>query len=171
MEPREEPKKELNEEPKAKPSEEAKLEFYTTAEVAEMLKMNVQVIARKLQAGELTAYKIGKDWRVKREDLLEWLERRSNKNIMTPAEKIVGRFMKNGKIEVMPAQRKKRKYILEYILQKFEPNKIYSENEINEIIIPLHDDYCWVRREFIIEKMMYRKDGKYRRNASYKFTQ
>ena len=152
------------------PKKESKLEFYTTAEVAEILKMNVQVIARKLQSGELTAYKIGKDWRVKESDLLEWLERRSNKNAMNPAEKIVGRFMKNGKFEIMPAQRKKRKYILEYILQKFEPNKIYSENEVNEIIIPLHDDYCWVRREFIMEKMMYRKDGKYRRNASYKFT-
>jgi len=148
----------------------SKLEFYTTAEVAEILKMNAQVIARKLQSGELTGYKIGKDWRVKREDLLEWLERRSNKNVMNPAQKIVERFMKNGKFETLPAQRKKRKYILEYILRKFEPNRIYSENEVNDIIMPLHDDYCWVRREFIIEKMMYRKDAKYRRNASYKFT-
>jgi len=27
-----------------------------------------------------------------------------------------------------------------------------------------------VRREFVDERMMYRKDGNYRRNASYKFT-
>ena len=39
--------------------------FFTTNEIAEMLKMNVQVIARKLKYGELPGYKIGKDWRVK----------------------------------------------------------------------------------------------------------
>lgn len=146
------------------------LKFYTTAEVADLLKMNVQVIARKLKYGELIGYKIGKDWRIKESDLLKWLERHSNKNVMNPARKIVERFMKNGKFETLPAQRKKRKYILEYILQKFEPNKVYTENEVNEIILPLHDDYCRVRRDFIDERMMNRKDGIYRRNVSYKYT-
>lgn len=149
---------------------ETSLRFYTTAEIAEMLQMNVQVIARKLKHGELTGYKIGKDWRVKESDLLGWLEKHSNKNILNPAQKIVERFMKNGKFETLPAQRKKRKYILEYILQQFELNTVYSENEVNDIIMPMHDDYCRVRRGFIDERMMNRKDGNYRRNVSYKFT-
>ena len=34
-------------------------EFFTTTELAEKLKMNVQVITRKVQAGEIRAYKIG----------------------------------------------------------------------------------------------------------------
>jgi excisionase family DNA binding protein len=55
--------------------------FYTTNEIAELLKMNVQVIARKLQCGEITGYKIGKDWRVKDSDLMEWLEKHSNRNV------------------------------------------------------------------------------------------
>ena len=151
-------------------NEKTSLRFYTTTEIAELLKMNVQVIARKLKHGELIGYKIGKDWRVKESDLLTWLERHSNKNIMNPSQRIVERFMKKGKFETLPAQRKKRKYILEYILRQFELNKVYSENEVNDIILPLHDDYCRVRREFIDERMMNRKDGKYRRNVSYKFT-
>jgi hypothetical protein len=41
--------------------------------------------------------------------------------------------------------------------------------EANEIITPLHDDYCRVRKEFVDSKMMSRKDWKYRRNSGYIF--
>jgi len=146
------------------------LKFYSTNEIAEMLKMNVQVIARKLQYGELIGYKIGKDWRVKEADLMEWLEKNCNRDILNPGEQIINRFMKRGKFEVLPVQRKKRIYILEYILQQFELNKIYPEKEVNGIISQYHEDYCRVRREFVDEKMMNRKDGKYRRNVSYIFS-
>ena len=146
------------------------LRFYTTNEIAEMLQMNVQVIARKLQYGELTGYKIGKDWRVKESDLLEWLEKNSNRDKLNPGERIVGRFLKKGKFEVLPVQRKKRIYILEHILRQFELNRIYPEKEVNEIISRFHDDYCRVRREFVDETMMNRKNGKYRRNVSYIFS-
>jgi excisionase family DNA binding protein len=146
------------------------LKFYTTNEIAELLKMNVQVIARKLKYGELAGYKIGKDWRVKESDLLVWLEKHSNRNVLDPGRKIIDRFMKKGKFEALPVQRKKRKYILEHILGHFELNRVYSEKEVNEIITRFHDDYCRVRREFVDEKMMNRKGGKYRRNVSYKFT-
>lgn len=145
------------------------LKFYCTNEIAEMLKMNVQVIARKLKYGELFGYKIGKDWRVRDSDLMEWLEKHSNKTLLDPGQKIINRFMKDGKFEALPVARAKRIYILEYILRQFELNRIYTEKEVNEIITPLHDDYCRVRREFIMESMMSRKDGKYRRNVSYIF--
>ena len=151
--------------------DKADLKFYTTNEIAELLKMNIQVIARKLQHGELPGYKLGKDWRVKESDLLVWLEKHSNKNVMNPGRQIVERFMKDGRFESLPVQRKKRKYILEYILRRFEPNRIYSEQEINDKIVEYHDDYCWVRREFIAEGMMSRKEGKYRRNGSYRFVE
>ena len=150
--------------------EKTNLKFFTTNEIAEMLKMNVQVIARKLKFGELVGYKIGKDWRVKESDLLEWLEKHCNKAVLNPGQKIINRFLENGKFKVLPVQRKRRRYILEFILEKFEINKIYSEKEINEVITQYHDDYCRVRREFIAENMMYRNDGNYRRNASYALT-
>ena len=88
---------------------------------------------------------------------------------MNPGQKIIERFMVNGKFATLPVQRKRRKYILEHILKQFDLNRIYTEQEISEKITEFHDDYCRVRRDFVDEKMMYRKDGKYRRNASYKF--
>ena len=55
-------------------------EFFTTSELAEKLKMNVQVITRKVQAGEIEAYKIGKEWRIPERSVYEWLERNVNTN-------------------------------------------------------------------------------------------
>ena len=59
-------------------SDGANLRFFTSAEVAEILKMHPQVITRKLQAGDIAGYKLGKDWRVSEAQLLEFLERHSN---------------------------------------------------------------------------------------------
>ena len=150
------------------PEANGELHFYTTAEIAEMLKMNVQVIARKLQRGEIVAYKIGKDWRVTEKDLLAWLEKHSNQRRMSDAQKAIKNFVKSDRVVSLPAQRKKRRYILEYILKHFELNRVYSEKEINETIMRFYEDFCTVRREFIMEKMMSRSGGNYRRNNSYR---
>ena len=145
------------------------LKFYTTQEVADILKMNVQVIARKLQQGNIPGYKIGKDWRIAEKDLLQWIEQFSNQKKRTLSEKVLGSFMQDGRVLSLPAQRKKKRYVLEYILKRFEPGVVYREDEVNRVIMQYYDDFCTVRREFIMEKMMTRSGGKYMRNTSYKF--
>ncbi len=52
--------------------------FFTTKELAGRLQMNVQVITRKVQRGEIRAYKLGKDWRIPESAIVEWLEKNSN---------------------------------------------------------------------------------------------
>ncbi|MCX6827478.1 MAG: DUF2087 domain-containing protein [candidate division Zixibacteria bacterium] len=145
------------------------LKFFTTAEIAEILKMNPQVIARKLQKGEIVAYKIGKDWRISEKELLNWLETHSNQIQKDPGSAVVRHFVRKGRLTALPAQRKKRRYLLEHILQRFELNRVYSEKEVNSMIGELYDDFCTVRREFIMFKMMTRSGGKYIRNSSYLF--
>ena len=146
-------------------------EFFTTSELAEKLKMNVQVITRKVQSGEISAYKIGKDWRIPEKSVYEWLERHSNKRAKASAkQKVVANFVKDDHIEKLPAQRSKRKFLLEYILAQFEPNRLYSEDEVNKIILRHHDDFCTVRREFVAEKMMDRVNGNYRRRTGYRLS-
>lgn len=145
------------------------MKFYSTAELAERLKMNIQVVTRKLQAGEIEAYKIGKDWRIEEDAIGKWLAGISNKNVMNPRQKVLNNFIKRGRLVQLPAQRKKRIYILEFFLEKFDVNRTYAEAEVNEIIRKYYDDFCTVRREFIMEKMMTRKDGKYHRNTFYTF--
>ena len=44
-------------------------QYYTIAEVAKMLKVAYLTVYRWIQSGKLTAYKAGKQYRIKKEDL------------------------------------------------------------------------------------------------------
>ena len=146
-----------------------KTEFFTTSELAEKLKMNVQVITRKVQAGEIRAYKIGKEWRIPEQSVLEWLESNVNTNGQPVVrEKPVAAI--KVRPEPLPTQPSKRKYLLEYILAQFEVNRAYSEDQVNGIIGRYHGDAEAVRREFVTEKMMERRNGQYRRRGDYKLS-
>lgn len=141
-----------------------KVVFYTSAQVAEKLQFNQQVVVRKLQTGEIPGYKIGKDWRVSDLQLAAWLESRSNQNRLDERAKAEKAFFKHGKLVEIPAHRKKRIYILERLLKEFDPVRVYPESEVNEILRRFHSDVCTLRREFILEKMMVRSGGKYKRS-------
>jgi len=144
-------------------------EFFTTAELAKKLKMNVQVITRKVQAGEIEAFKIGKDWRIPESAVAAWLERNSNRNGSGPKKKTKASV--TARTDSLPQQPTKRKYLLEYILAQFEPNREYSEDEVNRLIGRHHDDHDTVRSEFLSEQMMEEVDGKFRRRAGYTLSQ
>jgi excisionase family DNA binding protein len=148
-----------------------KTEFFTTSELAKKLKMNVQVITRKVQAGEIRAYKIGKEWRIPEQSVLEWLESNVNTGRKpTGKEKAAASFAKDTKVKKLPTQHSKRKYLLEYMLAQFEPNREYTEDQVTGIIGRYHEDIEAVKREFISEKMMERRNGQYRRRSDYKLS-
>jgi excisionase family DNA binding protein len=139
------------------------IQLFTSAKVAEVLKMNAQVVARKLQSGELEGYKIGKDWRVSQEQLLRFLDKHSNQRAPKSAEeKTLEVFFTDGKLKQIPTTRSKRVHVLRHLVQKLEPNRIYTEKEINEFITQFHSDVCTIRREFIMNKLMVRNAGKYK---------
>lgn len=52
--------------------------MYTVYEVAETLKLDAETIRRYINREKIRAYKIGKEWRIKESDLLEFIERQSN---------------------------------------------------------------------------------------------
>ena len=145
-------------------------EFFTTSELAEKLKMNVQVITRKVQAGEIFAYKIGKDWRIPEQSVFDWLEANSNLGNKSLGDKTIKNSIKSDKPEKLPAKPSRRKYLLEYILAQFETNRDYSIEEVNGIIERYHKDTDTVREEFITEKMLEKKGDRYRRRSSYKLS-
>jgi excisionase family DNA binding protein len=49
--------------------------FLTTEEVLDCLKVNPRTIYRLIKTGELPAVRIGRQWRFRRADLDEWIER------------------------------------------------------------------------------------------------
>ena len=49
--------------------------FLTTEEVLGCLKVNPRTIYRLIKSGELPAVRIGRQWRFRRSDLDEWIDR------------------------------------------------------------------------------------------------
>ena len=77
-------------------------------------------------------------------------------------EKVLKAFIKNGRVNRIPAQHKKRLIVMREISRRFHPESIYKESEVDAIIGELCDDYCTIRRAFIDEGMMVRDGDNYR---------
>ena len=73
-------------------------------------------------------------------------------------------FTPDGILKQIPVLRKKKRFVLERILEGFVIGRKYSEKEINEHIKIFHPDYATIRREFIINHYMYRENGIYEMN-------
>jgi len=64
-------------------------------------------------------------------------------------DKILKNYIKDGKITLFPSKEKKKIVILQYIIDKFEIHKKYTEKAVNEIIISMVEDYVSARRYLI----------------------
>ncbi len=79
--------------------------------------------------------------------------------------KVMKAFVKRGRLLAIPAQRKKRAVVLDWLLGQFESERRYPEAEVNQILGRFHDDFCTLRREMIITGRMQREQGQYWRLA------
>ena len=66
-------------------------------------------------------------------------------------QKVIKAFFDYGKLRSIPVQRKKKLICYEKIAELFEIGRVYEEREVNEIITPIHEDYCTIRRDMIGE--------------------
>ncbi len=82
--------------------------------------------------------------------------------------KVLTTFFKRGRLVSIPAQRKKRQIILEKIVQEFEPEREYSEYEVNQILVEFHEDVATLRRDMISNGLMERDKGIYWRAGDLK---
>lgn len=76
--------------------------------------------------------------------------------------KVLKAFVKNGRVERLPSQYKKRLIIVREILKQFDSHRVYTESEVDTIIEETCPDYCAIRRIFVDEGIMERKGNIYR---------
>lgn len=79
----------------------------------------------------------------------------------TYERKVLHAFTQGEKLLQIPATRKKRRVILDWLLRDFEPDRRYTEKEVNERLLAHHWDSATLRREFIMNKLMAREQGIY----------
>jgi len=70
--------------------------------------------------------------------------------------KVLRDYVVDGRLRQIPTQRKKRDVILRRLADCFEPDRRYTEREVNEVIRAFHDDYATLRRELIEGRWMAR---------------
>ncbi|GAA0691612.1 MULTISPECIES: metalloregulator ArsR/SmtB family transcription factor [Clostridium] len=75
---------------------------------------------------------------------------------------VIKDFFEYGKLKSIPVQQKKRKIVMEKILESFKPNREYTEREVNIIIADFNDDFCTIRRDMVGFDMLERNNGIYK---------
>ena len=83
---------------------------------------------------------------------------------LTPREKVVRAFLRDGRLVSIPAKPSKRDLLLPVILdQCFPEDRDYEEKEVNMRLALLHPDVAALRRYLVDGGLMRREAGIYRR--------
>ena len=77
-------------------------------------------------------------------------------------ERLVARLFTDGRIARVPAKRKVRAAVLLEVVRRFEPGRVYSEREVNDVLLGVHEDFAYLRRELVNYRYLEREDGRYR---------
>jgi len=71
-----------------------------------------------------------------------------------------------GRLLSIPVQRKKRLAVLTWLVEDFQPGRLYAEAEVNRIIQRRHPDFAALRRYLVDEELMQRRRSVYWRTGS-----
>lgn len=90
----------------------------------------------------------------------------TDKDIETQREEeyrknVINSFFFHGKLKSIPVQQKKKKIVMEEISKNFDPNRSYSEKEVNIILADFNEDFCTIRRDMVDFKIFKRDHGIY----------
>lgn len=66
-------------------------------------------------------------------------------------------LLPDGRLKEIPAQNKKLQVILRHVLHEFQPDRRYSEREVNAILEVFHPDTARLRRELVSAGWMQRE--------------
>jgi hypothetical protein len=85
-----------------------------------------------------------------------------------PAEDaVLSAFVRDGRLTSIPAQRGKRRVVLEHLVRVFEPGLRYPEREVNALLAVWHSDVAALRRYLVDEGLLTREAGVYWRSGGY----
>ncbi len=70
-------------------------------------------------------------------------------------------FLRQGRLEQMPAVRGKRLVVLNHVARVFEPGVHYLESDVNDLLRAFYADYAALRRYLVDEGFLAREGGSY----------
>jgi hypothetical protein len=84
-----------------------------------------------------------------------------------PAERarVLRSFVRDGRLLSIPAVHAKRLVVLDWLVQRFEPGRRYSESMVNLILDQVHPDTAALRRYLVDDGFLSRDHGEYWRTG------
>lgn len=76
--------------------------------------------------------------------------------------KVIRDFFAGDRLKQIPAQRKKRVVVLQHLMRWFDPDRSYTEREVNDLLRQAHEDVATLRRELVDYGYLTRAGGVYR---------
>ena len=81
-------------------------------------------------------------------------------------ERILGRFFDDdGRLHTMPSKRAKLLVVLDRLAQEFDLGVVYSEGQVDEVLLRFHPDHAALRRYLVDEGFLTRDAGFYWRSG------
>ena len=85
-----------------------------------------------------------------------------------PAESaVLAAFIRDGRLTTIPAQRTKRRVVLEHVVRVFDVGVRYPEREVNALLGVWHPDTAALRRYLVDEGLLTREAGLYWRSGGW----
>jgi hypothetical protein len=79
--------------------------------------------------------------------------------------RVLRSFVRDGRLLSIPATHAKRLVVLDWLAQRFEPGRRYSEAAVNLIISGVHPDTAALRRALVDDGLLSREGGVYWRTG------
>jgi hypothetical protein len=75
--------------------------------------------------------------------------------------RVLRTYLVDGRLQSIPASRRKRLAVLQYLASVFEPGQRYPEVQVNAILRSWHPDVAALRRYLVDESLLAREAGEY----------
>jgi hypothetical protein len=76
-------------------------------------------------------------------------------------QKVLRDFFDGARLKGIPVKRKKRVVVLEWLAERFEPDRRYGELEVNALLKEHHPDCAALRRELVDAGLLQRESSVY----------
>ncbi|WP_329046382.1 DUF2087 domain-containing protein [Amycolatopsis sp. NBC_01488] len=63
-----------------------------------------------------------------------------------------------GRLVAIPHSGKRRQALLAYLAERFEPGRLYTEQDVREKLVMVHDDHATLRRYLVDEGLLQRSN-------------
>jgi hypothetical protein len=81
-------------------------------------------------------------------------------------ERVLATFVEDGRLNRLPARRKKRLVVLRWLADQSRPAERYPEATINDVLSRHGEDVATLRRYLVDEELMQRRSGIYWRTGT-----